>query len=358
MRWEEPHHPGPGLQLERHNDTRPPLCNTTSLCNPICTWDRDAAATRIVALRARRSHLGRHRSAWMTAVRKRAPGRTGRQGGQGRPPMAIRSRRAGCRRWRSGRRRSSASPRGRGRGRRPAGSSARRGRPAPRPRGGCRGAGRCLATQLIGERRAEAARALDRGDQRRQLAAGDAGAQRGEGGRERAAAGELGDRDPHLLGERPLPCPRQLGEAVGRAAAGGDADREQIERVGERRDDAAAAQARPSRPPCIRCEEPRDRHRHDDQARRPAPAQPAPRAAPPHPRPPRGPASPCGRARSIDHPGEPLDREEADELQRRRDDERRDLSSLGKHRGLPMSRALPIHPPSGRKLEDGGRRLL
>ena len=36
MRWEEPHHPGPGLQLDGTVTHFPPLCNTTPQCKPIC----------------------------------------------------------------------------------------------------------------------------------------------------------------------------------------------------------------------------------------------------------------------------------------------------------------------------------
>jgi hypothetical protein len=37
MRWEEPHHPGPGLQLAGTVTHFPPLCNTTTQCKRICT---------------------------------------------------------------------------------------------------------------------------------------------------------------------------------------------------------------------------------------------------------------------------------------------------------------------------------
>src|SRR5262249_1598820 len=65
-----------------------------------------------------------------------------------------------------------------------------------------------------------------------------------ERGGERAPAGGLGDGDPHLLGQRTFAGTGELGEAVGWPAAGGDADREQIEGVRKRSDEAPAATAR------------------------------------------------------------------------------------------------------------------
>src|ERR1700709_1898343 len=56
----------------------------------------------------------------------------------------------------------------------------------------------------------EAARALDAGGKRRQLAAGDASAQGAQGGAERQPAGELGHGQPQLLGQRSLPRSRHL----------------------------------------------------------------------------------------------------------------------------------------------------
>src|SRR3954447_19191849 len=43
MRWEEPHHPGPGLQLAATVPHFLPLCNTITSCNPICAQPSEAA---------------------------------------------------------------------------------------------------------------------------------------------------------------------------------------------------------------------------------------------------------------------------------------------------------------------------
>ena len=70
-----------------------------------------------------------------------------------------------------------------------------------------------LAAELIGERRAEAARALDRGDQRRQLAAGDAGAEGGERGARASCRRRA--RRPRSASPRPAvpPPPAPAGRA-------------------------------------------------------------------------------------------------------------------------------------------------
>ena len=92
---------------------------------------------------------------------------------------------------------------------------------------------RGLAAELIGERSAQPPRALDRGAERRQLAAGHPLAQAGEGDRERFAAIELAAR-PSAARRRGGPARAgDLGESRGGAAPRRRPDREQVQCVGQ-----------------------------------------------------------------------------------------------------------------------------
>ena len=135
-----------------------------------------------------------------------------------------------------------------------------------------------LQVELLGERRAVAARALERRRKRPDLAAGDAPAQRGDRLAQRLPALDLGDRAAELDRQRPAGAAGDLAEPGRRAAAGGGADREQVERVGQRGDEprrrrrrGAARAARPGRGSRRR------RRTSGERDRRAAPGAPGPR---------------------------------------------------------------------------------
>ena len=286
MRWEEPHHPGPGLQLERHSTPLLPTLQHDPTTGP----QRKPPCTA-----AGPPEQGVWRRGGLSAIWTYKPPRTPSQKPLSRTsalairPAAIISRTEGTRTrattsWIFGAARAARS------------STARR---------WSRRRARRLAAQLVGERRAEAARALDRGAEGRDLAArararAAIAAPPGAAARRRVSATVI--RSSSASG--PLAGPGDLGEAGRGAAARGGADREQVEGVGQRAEQPAAPAARLALEQRVGDDEAGRRHPDRDQqrdaARRRRARRPAPRAR--RPRRPASPAAPPPSGRRQSRP--------------------------------------------------------
>src|SRR5260221_248268 len=117
--------------------------------------------------------------------------------------------------------------------------------------------------------RTDAARALDRGAEGRDLAAGDALAQCGESLSKRLATIELGDGDPQLVREGAAAVTCDLAEAGSWTAAGGGANGEQVKRIRQRGEQATVPAARLALQQCVGQDETGRRHRDGEQQRCP-----------------------------------------------------------------------------------------